>query len=214
MTSASERRRYDAVKRVLDVTTATAALIALWPVLAVVAALVSVRLGRPVIFRQDRPGRDGNVFRLYKFRTMRDVDIARGLITDEQRLTPFGLALRSTSLDELPTLVNVIKGDMSIVGPRPLLVRYLARYSPEQSRRHEVRPGITGLAQVSGRNALAWKDKFELDVDYVETRSFRGDLRILRMTVLAVAKRSGVSADGHATAPEFMGTNLKLEQRR
>lgn len=190
----------------MDFLAAAGALILLLPVLAVVAALVAVKLGHPVIFRQDRPGRDGNIFRLFKFRTMKDIDVPGGLISDEQRLTPFGLALRSTSLDELPSLVNVVKGDMSIVGPRPLLVRYLERYSVEQSRRHEVRPGITGLAQVNGRNALDWEHKFELDVAYVETRHFLGDLKILRMTVLAVLKRSGVAADGHATAPEFMGT--------
>ena len=137
---------------------------------------------------------------------MKSVDRALNLVTDEQRLTPFGRVLRSTSLDELPTLVNVLKGEMSMVGPRPLLVQYLDRYTPDQARRHEVRPGITGLAQANGRNSLSWEDKFALDAKYVDNRSFGLDLRILAMTVLSVAKREGISAEGHATANEFIGT--------
>ena len=197
--------RYDSVKRVMDVCVASAGLIVLSPVLAVVAGLVSFNLGRPIIFSQQRPGRDGQVFRLYKFRTMKDVDVPGGLISDEQRLTPFGVALRSTSLDELPTLLNVLQGAMSIIGPRPLLVRYLALYSSEQARRHEVRPGITGLAQVNGRNTLSWEEKFAFDVDYVDQRSFSLDFQILRKTLRSVVERSGISADGHVTAPEFTG---------
>lgn len=182
------------------------ALVVLSPVLGVLALLVAARLGRPVLFKQDRPGRDGQVFRLYKFRTMRRIDYEQGVVTDEQRLTPFGRTLRSTSLDELPTLVNVIRGDMSIVGPRPLLVQYLERYSREQSRRHLVRPGITGLAQCSGRNLLSWESKLALDVRYVDERSLAVDLRILASTAVAVIRREGISAEGRATAAEFMGT--------
>lgn len=205
MTSTGDVRPYDGVKRILDVSTAAVALVLLAPVVAIVAALVYAKLGHPVIFRQDRPGQDGKVFRLYKFRTMRDVDFSKGFTTDEQRLTPFGLALRSTSLDELPTLINVVKGDMSIVGPRPLLVQYLDRYTPEQARRHDVRPGITGLAQSSGRNSLSWDAKFALDLDYVRERSIALDLRIIVTTALAVVKRDGISSGGHVTASEFMG---------
>ncbi|TFB55270.1 sugar transferase [Cryobacterium sp. Sr3] len=205
----NDRRPYDSPKRVLDAAAATAGLIVLSPVIAIVAALVAVKLGRPVLFKQDRPGLNGQVFRLYKFRSMTNVDPERGLVTDEQRLTSFGRTLRSTSLDELPTLINVVKGDMSIVGPRPLLVQYLARYSLEQARRHEVRPGITGLAQSSGRNSLSWEAKFALDRDYVEQRSIALDLRILAVTLLAVVNREGISAEGHATADEFMGTDSR-----
>lgn len=201
----SGQRRYDSVKRAFDVLGASVGLVVASPVLAVVAVLVAVKLGRPIIFTQDRPGKDARIFRLYKFRTMKYVDTARGLVTDAQRLTSSGGALRSMSLDELPTLVNVLRGDMSMVGPRPLLVQYLSRYTPEQARRHEVRPGITGLAQVSGRNALAWEKKFALDVQYVDTRSFTLDMRILVVTVLSVLKREGISSDGQATASEFMG---------
>lgn len=202
---------YDGVKRVLDVTVAGVGLIVASPFLAVVSFAVAVGLGRPVVFRQDRPGKNGEIFRLVKFRSMRNVDEARGLLSDEQRLTRFGRALRSTSLDELPTLLNVLKGDMSLVGPRPLLVQYLPRYTPEQARRHEVRPGVTGLAQASGRNGLGWPEKFALDVEYVDNRSFQLDLKIIGMTISAVLKRDGIEAEGHATAPEFMGTDREQE---
>lgn len=195
---------FDFAKRVFDVLASGAALVVLLPAIALGALLVSVNLGRPVIFAQPRPGLGGRVFTLYKFRTMKNPDPDRGLVTDEERLTRFGTILRSTSLDELPSLWNVLKGDMSLVGPRPLLVRYLDRYTPQQNRRHEVRPGITGLAQVSGRNALTWERKFELDVDYVESRSLRTDLGILLATVRSVIARDGISADGHATMTEFM----------
>ena len=198
-------KSYDSVKRVLDILAATVGLIVLSPVFAVVAVLVAANLGRPVLFKQDRPGRNGRVFRLYKFRTMRKLDAAKGFITDEQRLTSFGWALRSTSIDELPTLVNVLKGNMSVVGPRPLLVQYLERYTSDQARRHDVRPGITGLAQVGGRNTLSWQEKFALDVEYVDHRSFGLDMRILARTVSLVVKREGISADNHVTMSEFRG---------
>lgn len=196
---------YDGAKRALDVVAAGSALLVLSPVLAGVGIAVAVNLGRPVLFRQLRPGRDGVTFELAKFRSMRNPDPSLGLVSDEQRLTAFGKALRATSLDELPSLWNVVKGDMSIVGPRPLLVAYLDRYTPEQTRRHEVRPGITGLAQARGRNDLSWEDRFALDVQYVEQRSFALDARILLETVVGVLRRDGVSAEGHVTMPEFRG---------
>ena len=196
---------YDRLKRALDVASAGTALVALSPVLAGVSVAVVLNLGRPVLFRQRRPGRDGASFEILKFRSMRSPDPERGLVTDEQRLTAFGKALRATSLDELPSLWNVLKGDMSIVGPRPLLVAYLDRYTPEQARRHEVWPGITGLAQARGRNALSWEDRFALDVEYVDSRSLALDARILLETVIGVLRRTGVSAEGHATMPEFRG---------
>lgn len=172
--------------------------------------LVWLFLGWPVIFSQERPGLHGRLFRLYKFRSMRDLRDANGkLLPDEQRLTRFGRFLRSSSLDELPEFFNVLKGDMSLVGPRPLLVQYLERYTPEQARRHEVRPGITGWAQVNGRNALSWEEKFKLDVWYVDHRTFWLDIKILFMTLAKVFKREGISAEGSATAPEFMGTKEK-----
>lgn len=198
---------YDFTKRVTDVFISTLGLVVLSPVIGLVSALVAFNLGRPVIFRQQRPGLRGRIFTLYKFRSMRSEDASRGWVTDEQRLTQFGRALRSTSLDELPTLVNVLRGDMSLVGPRPLLVEYLDYYTPEQMRRHDVRPGVTGLAQVSGRNALTWEDKFRLDVDYVNARSLMMDLSILRRTVAAVATRRGISHDGHATMSRFGGSD-------
>lgn len=184
-----------------------AGLIVLSPVLVGLALVVRQRLGSPVFFRQIRPGLHGEPFEMVKFRTMTD---ARGpdgeLLPDAERLTSFGRFLRSSSLDELPELWNVLKGDMSLVGPRPLLMRYLDRYTPEQARRHEVRPGITGLAQVSGRNAISWEDKFALDVWYVDHRSFWLDLQILARTVLKVVRRDDISADAHVTMPEFQGT--------
>jgi len=200
---------YDAAKRVLDFIGAGTVFAISLPVQGVVAAAVAAALGKPVLFRQERPGLDGKVFTLVKFRTMKDADPANGLITDEQRLTKFGRFLRSTSLDELPTLLNVIRGDMSLVGPRPLLTRYLDRYTPQQARRHEVRPGVTGLAQVRGRNAISWDRKFDLDVEYVDHRSFRLDVKILMLTVAAVLKRDGITADEHVTMHEFMGSDPK-----
>ena len=207
MTPGGIERPYDRPKRLLDIIGASLALVVLSPVIAVVGILVAVKLGRPVLFQQERPGKDGKIFKLRKFRSMMNPDAARGLISDEDRLTSFGRALRATSLDELPTLVNVVKGEMSIVGPRPLLVQYLKRYTPAQARRHEVRPGVTGLAQASGRNSLSWEDKFALDVEYVDTRSIMLDSRVIGMTVRSLLKRNGITEDGHATAREFAGTS-------
>ncbi len=198
-------RPYDVVKRGLDIVAAAVALVVLSPIIVATAVLVAVRLGRPVVFAQERPGKDGRIFTLYKFRSMRSVDEARGWVTDADRLTPFGVRLRSTSLDELPSLWNVLRGDMSVVGPRPLLVEYLERYSPEQARRHEVRPGITGLAQVTGRNAISWESKFAQDVRYVDRRSVGLDLRIVARTIGSVVKRDGISAEGEATMSRFEG---------
>ncbi|MGI6790910.1 MAG: sugar transferase [Aminivibrio sp.] len=176
------------------------------PVLLVLAVLVRKKLGSPVFFKQQRPGLNGKIFTMYKFRTMTDARNEEGnLLPDENRLPPFGKFLRSTSLDELPELINVLKGDMSLVGPRPLLVQYLPRYSTFQARRHEVRPGITGWAQVNGRNALSWEEKFSLDVWYVDNASFSLDLKILWMTVEKIIKREGISQQGEATASEFLG---------
>lgn len=195
------------VKRGLDAFLATGALIVLSPVLLVTAVLVRVKLGSPVLFTQERPGRDGKIFKLYKFRTM--LPPKDGVIDpaqDAARLTPFGKKLRSTSLDELPELINMIKGDMAVVGPRPLLVQYLPRYNAHQARRHEVRPGFTGLAQVHGRNAISWEEKFDWDVKYVDHITFKGDVKIIIDTVKTVFKREGISAAGEATMGEFMGT--------
>jgi lipopolysaccharide/colanic/teichoic acid biosynthesis glycosyltransferase len=196
---------YDALKRVIDVVGAVVVILVSAPVQGVIAALVARKLGRPVLFRQQRPGRNGVPFTLIKFRTMRDPDPRRGMVTDAQRLTPFGTTLRSTSLDELPTMWNVLRGDMSLIGPRPLLMQYLGRYSPEQARRHEVRPGVTGLAQVSGRNAITWDQKFAADVDYVDRRSLRLDASIALRTLGSVFRRAGIAAPGEATMPEFAG---------
>jgi lipopolysaccharide/colanic/teichoic acid biosynthesis glycosyltransferase len=194
------------LKRALDLAAAVGGLLLLSPVLAVLALLVRRRLGSPVLFRQLRPGLHGRPFLLLKFRTMRDaVDASGEPLPDEQRLTPFGRWLRATSLDELPTLWNVARGDMSLVGPRPLLMEYLPRYSPGQARRHEVRPGITGWAQVNGRNALSWDEKFRLDVWYVDHRSLGLDLRILWMTLRKVFVREGISHAGHVTMEKFRG---------
>ena len=193
-------------KRALDVAGATSLLIVFAPVGVVIALLVRVRLGSPVIFTQRRPGHGGRPFTLLKFRTMVDErDDAGELLPDEQRMTRFGSALRALSLDELPELVNVIRGEMSLVGPRPLLMEYLPLYSAEQSRRHDVRPGITGLAQVTGRNALTWNEKFQLDVAYIERCSFLLDLAIIGKTVTAVLLRRGISQSGFATAERFRG---------
>lgn len=195
------------VKRALDVAGSGAALVLLAPVLLGVAAAVRVSMGAPVLFRQLRPGLDGRPFRMYKFRTMRDaVDRSGRPLPDAERLTRVGRFLRATSLDELPELLNVLRGEMSLVGPRPLLMEYLPLYSPEQARRHSVRPGITGWAQVNGRNALSWEKRFELDVWYVDHQSLRLDLRILLLTLRKVAMREGVSHPGHATMERFRGT--------
>lgn len=205
MTASLHYRRYDAVKRIVDVVFSALGLVVTAPIQAVIAVLVARNLGRPVLFRQQRPGLGGEPFMLVKFRTMRNVDPQRGLISDADRLTPFGAMLRSTSLDELPSLWNVLRGDMSLVGPRPLLMQYLGRYTPYQARRHEVRPGITGLVQVSGRNLLSWEEKFRADVEYVERRSFGFDLRIVGRTVAAVGARRGIAARGAVTMAEFLG---------
>ncbi|MBN2003060.1 MAG: sugar transferase [Anaerolineae bacterium] len=182
------------------------ALFLLAPLLVLLALLVRLKLGAPVIFRQQRPGLHGKPFTLYKFRTMTDARDAEGnLFPDAVRLTPFGRFLRSASLDELPELFNVLKGEMSLVGPRPLLMEYLPLYSEEQMRRHEARPGITGWAQINGRNALTWEDKFKLDVWYVDHRSLWLDIRIIALTVWKILKREGISQPGHVTAQKFMG---------
>ncbi|GLW31727.1 sugar transferase [Actinoplanes regularis] len=196
----------DAVQRAIDVVVSGAALVVLSPVLSVVAGVVANRLGRPVLFRQQRPGLHGRPFTLVKFRTMLDVDEARGLISDGDRLTGLGRALRATSLDELPELWNVLRGDMSLVGPRPLLMHYLDLYTPEQARRHLVRPGITGLAQVSGRNALSWEDRLAIDVWYVDNRSLTLNAKICVRTVLTLLRREGITAPGESTMPQFTGT--------
>ncbi|MGB5502162.1 MAG: sugar transferase [Polyangiales bacterium] len=195
-------------KRVLDLGLAVPALAVLAPVGLAVGGLIRLKLGGPVLFRQQRPGRDGEVFEVIKFRSMSNARGADGeLLPDEERLTPFGNRLRRLSLDELPTLWNVVRGDMSLVGPRPLLVQYLDRYTLEQRRRHDVLPGVTGWAQINGRNAISWDEKFEHDVWYVENLSLRTDLAILFCTVAEVLGRRDVSAEGHATMPEFMGSN-------
>lgn len=196
------------IKRPQDFLCATLALIVLSPVIAAVALLVRLKLGAPVLFVQDRPGKDGRIFRLYKFRTMTDAKDENGnLLPDKDRLPRFGQKLRSTSLDELPELINIWKGDMSVVGPRPLLVRYLPRYNAYQARRHEVRPGFTGLAQVHGRNAISWDEKFDWDIKYVDHVTFAGDWGIIFKTIATVLKREGISAANDATMPEFMGND-------
>jgi len=193
-------------KRLLDLAITIPALIILLPVLALMALLVRIKLGSPVLFRQQRPGLYGKPFTIYKFRTMTDTRDAQGnLLPDGQRLTSLGRFLRGTSLDELPELVNVLKGDMSLVGPRPLLMQYLDRYTPQQMRRHEVKPGITGWAQVNGRNAITWEQKFALDVWYVDHCSLWLDLKIIALTVWKVLAREGISQPGQATMEEFMG---------
>jgi len=193
-------------KRGFDVAVSALGLIGLAPVMAATAVVVTRGLGRPILFRSNRAGRSGRPFRMLKFRTMLPVDPARGLVDDADRLTPLGSKLRTVSLDELPELVNVLRGEMSLIGPRPLPVDYLPLYSPEQARRHEVRPGITGLAQVSGRNALTWEEKFAYDVWYVDHRSWSLDLRILVRTLLTVFRGDGISAEGHATMHPFTGS--------
>lgn len=206
--SPREPRPYDGLKRVLDVGLSAVGLVVSAPVQLATAAVVLAAHGRPVFFRQERPGRDGVVFELVKFRTMRHPDATHQ--TDAERLTKVGKFLRSTSLDELPTLWNVLMGDMSLVGPRPLLVHYLDLYTPEQARRHDVRPGVTGLAQAQGRNAMSWEERFRLDVEYVNNRSLKLDLRVLALTARAVLSRQGISQDGQATMTEFTGSEHEV----
>lgn len=201
-----------AVKRLFDFLGAFFALVLLSPVILTVAAVAGMRFDTPIIFRQMRPGLNGKPFFIYKFRTMTDERNEKGiLLPDGVRLTEFGRFLRTASMDELPELWNVLRGDMSLVGPRPLLMQYLDRYTPEQARRHEVRPGITGWAQVNGRNAITWEEKFELDLWYVDNRSFGLDMKIIWMTLWKILKREGITQPGHATAEEFMGTGQKSE---
>lgn len=195
------------IKRLLDFLLSFVAVILLSPVLLITFILVRIKLGTPAIFKQKRPGKDEKIFCLYKFRTMSDTRDENGkLLPDEVRLTGFGKKLRSTSLDELPELFNIIKGDMSIVGPRPLLVKYLPLYNEEQKRRHEVRPGFTGLAQVNGRNAISWEEKFEWDVKYVDSISFVQDFTIVLKTIKTVLSKEGISSDTSATMEEFRGS--------
>jgi lipopolysaccharide/colanic/teichoic acid biosynthesis glycosyltransferase len=193
-------------QRVFDISVSLLGLLLLAPVIAIVALAIRINMGAPVIFRQSRPGRDGTLFQILKFRTMSDRRDEQRLLPDEQRLGWFGKFLRSTSLDELPELWNVLRGEMNLVGPRPLLVQYLPLYTARQSRRHEVKPGITGWAQVNGRNALTWERKFELDVWYVDHWSVWLDLKIICITVVKVLRRDGISQRGHATIAEFMGS--------
>lgn len=204
------------MKRLFDLLLTISGLLILWPLIVVLAILVRRTIGSPLLFRQQRPGLHGRPFYMYKFRTMTDERDAEGtLLPDDRRLTGFGIFLRSTSLDELPELINVIKGDMSLVGPRPLLMEYLPRYTREQARRHEVRPGITGWAQVNGRNAISWEDKFKLDVWYVDNQSCWLDIKILWMTLYKVFKREGISQEGQATMEKFQaqseGEPMRLE---
>ena len=196
------------IKRFMDFLIAALSIIIFSPLLIILAILVRVKLGGPVIFKQERPGLNGQVFKLYKFRTMTDAKDENGnLLDDEYRLTSFGKKLRSTSLDELPELYNILKGDMSIVGPRPLLVKYLPLYNDEQKRRHDVRPGLTGLAQVSGRNAITWTEKFNKDIEYVDNVSLGLDISIFFKTIYCVLKKEGINSDSAATMEDFTGNN-------
>lgn len=200
------------LKRLFDFLAALVGLLILAPVLVAIALAIYLRMGSPIFFTQPRPGKDGNIFTFYKFRTMTDERDTQGnLLPDEKRLTSVGQFLRKTSLDEFPQLWNVLKGDMSLVGPRPLLVAYLQRYNPEQARRHHVKPGITGWAQVNGRNTLSWEDKFKLDVWYVDNWSLWLDLKILFLTVIKVIKREGISHVNHATMSEFQGSPPSIQ---
>ena len=198
------------IKRPQDFLCALLATIVLSPVMLVTAILVAVKLGRPVLFAQERPGKDAKIFKIYKFRTMTDQRDKDGkLLPDEARLTPFGKKLRASSLDELPELFNMLKGDMSVVGPRPLMPKYLSRYNDHQARRHEVRPGFTGLAQVHGRNLISWEEKFDWDVKYVDHITFLGDWKIIAETFRTVLKREGINSATSATMEEFMGSEAK-----
>ncbi len=200
------------IKRPQDFLCATLAIIVFSPILLITGLLVRIKLGSPVLFKQQRPGLHGKIFTLYKFRTMTDARDKNGnLLPDDVRLTKFGKLLRSTSLDELPELINMIKGDMSVVGPRPLLVRYLERYDEHQARRHEVRPGFTGYAQVNGRNSITWEEKFDLDVDYVDHITFLGDWKIICKTILTVLRREGINSASAATMEEFQGSQKSVE---
>lgn len=197
-------------KRIVDLIISIPAIILISPVIMVVAFLVKIKLGSPVIFSQLRPGKDGKIFRLYKFRTMTDKrDESGELLEDKYRLTSFGKKLRASSLDELPELINIIKGDMSLVGPRPLLVEYLNLYTKEESRRHDVRPGLTGLAQISGRNAISWDDKFNLDVEYVDNVSLIRDWKIIFLTLKKVFVKEGISSDTSVTMEPFRGSKVE-----
>lgn len=199
--------QYTYIKRALDLCLTIPVFTILSPILFFIAQSIRLSMGKPVFYIHKRPGKGGKSFSLYKFRTMNDQKDSDGcLLPDSDRLTRVGKLLRATSLDEMPELWNVIKGDMSLVGPRPLLVRYLCRYTPEQARRHEVKPGLAGWAQVNGRNAISWEEKFKLDVWYVDNRSLWLDIKIIIMTVFQVIKREGIRAKGHATMPEFFGT--------
>lgn len=193
-------------KRLIDIFVSLVGIILLSPIFLIIGILVYTKLGSPIFFIQERVGKDGKVFNMIKFRSMMNSTNKFGeLLSDEERLTKFGKLLRATSLDEIPELINVLKGDMSLVGPRPLLVEYIPRYSKEQWRRHEAKPGITGLAQVSGRNNLSWEDRFVLDVDYIDSHNLFLDIKILFMTIMKVVKRDGISQEGHATMEEFRG---------
>lgn len=195
-------------KRLFDIVISLFALVFLSPLYIAIAIAVRIRHGSPVIFCQERPGKNGKIFKMYKFRTMTDERDGDGnLLPDEKRLTSFGQKLRSTSLDELPEFINVLKGDMSLIGPRPLLVRYLPLYTDRQMKRHDVRPGITGLAQSSGRNLLSWEDRFEKDVEYVENVSFAMDIRIIFATVSGIIKKEGISSENSVTMEPFLGSN-------
>ncbi len=197
------------IKRLFDFSLAAVAIVLLMPFMILIGIMIRRKLGSPVLFRQIRPGLHGKPFEMIKFRTMRDaVDANGNPLPDSERMTPFGCFLRSTSLDELPELWNVLKGDMSLVGPRPLLMEYLPLYSPEQYRRHGVRPGVTGWAQINGRNALSWEEKFKLDVWYVDNRSLWLDLKIIFLTIKKVVVRDGISAEGEVTMPKFTGRKL------
>lgn len=199
------------IKRMLDILCALAALIVFWWLYVIVAVLVRIKLGSPVLFKQKRPGKDEKIFELYKFRTMTDAKDKNGnLLPDEVRLTKFGRLLRATSLDELPEAFNILKGDMSVIGPRPLLVRYLPRYSAEQHRRHEVKPGLSGYAQAHGRNAVSWEEKFQMDVWYVDHISFLTDVKIILDTVRSVVRREGISSETSVTMEEFQGNGESM----
>lgn len=194
------------IKRLIDITLAIIAIIVLWPVILIIALLIKIKLGSPIIFKQNRPGINEKLFTMYKFRTMTDKKNSNGeLLDDSQRMTKFGKILRTTSLDELPELINIIKGDMSIVGPRPLLVEYLELYNEHQRRRHEVRPGLSGYAQVNGRNSITWEEKFNLDIEYIDNLSFTGDCKIILLTLKKVFKREGITSDKSITMELFKG---------